>query len=184
MRQPVVRTIYPMGGQTGQRIPVEIEGEFLDRAEAILCECDGLNATIRGATAVRLQVEIELPANIPPGPRIIFVRSPRGTSNRVLFRVTEWSGVTEREPNDTLPEAQRVAAPVVIEGRIARLTDVDVYRFHANAGERLAFNVMAARSKAAGFVAITLLSGSGRESSRFFWPAPESREGKSTDCRT
>ena len=163
LRQPVVRTIYPVGGQAGQRIPVEIEGEFLDRAEAIRCECDGLKATIRGATAVRLQVEIELPANIPPGPRIIFVQSPRGTSNRVLFRVTEWSGVTEREPNDTLPEAQRVAAPVVIEGRIARLTDVDFYRFHANAGERLAFNVIAARSKAAGFVAVTLLSGSGRE---------------------
>lgn len=163
LRQPVVRTIYPMGGQAGHRTPVEIEGDFLDRVEAIRCECDDLKATIRAATAVRLQVEIEVPAHIPPGPRIIYLQSPRGTSNRVLFRVTQWSSVAEQEPNDALTEAQRVTTPVVIEGRIARLTDVDFYRFQASAGERLAFNVMAARSKAPGFVTVTLLSGSGHE---------------------
>lgn len=154
--------MFPLGGQAGQRVLVELEGDFLDRG-TVRCECGDLTTKIRLANAVRMQVEMELATEMAPGPRIIYVESPRGASNRLLFRVTGWKSVVEREANDTLQEAQGVASPVVIEGRIARLTDVDFFRFQANAGERLAFNAMAARSKAPGFVAITLLSSSGRE---------------------
>ena len=59
LREPMVRSVFPMGGQAGRRVLMEIEGDFLDRASAIRCECDDLTGNIRKANAVRLQAEIE-----------------------------------------------------------------------------------------------------------------------------
>ena len=163
LRQPAVRSVFPLGGQAGQRVVLELEGDYLDRAAAVRCECTDLNAVVSTANALRVEVDVEIPASAEPGPRILYVESPRGASNRFLFRVTRWASVVEREPNNLLERAQPVSTPAVVEGRIARLTDVDFYRFHAAARERLAFNVMAARSKAPGFVSINLLTADGRE---------------------
>jgi hypothetical protein len=162
LQPPVVRSMFPLGGQAGHTVVVEFEGDFLDRT-VLRCECDDLTTKVRRATAVRTEIEFDLGARMEPGPRIIYLQSPRGISNRLIFRVTGWRSMLEQEANDTLAQAQTVAAPAVVEGRVARLTDVDFFRFHAAAGERLAFNVMAKRSNAPGFVAITLLSASGRE---------------------
>src|SRR6266545_3955394 len=163
LRQPTVRTVFPLGGKTGGRIQIEIEGEFLDRASAVLCECPDLRGTIRQAGALTLAVDIDIPASAEPGVRVMYVESPRGTSNRFFFRVTRWNSLREAEPNDQLDEAQVITTPALIEGRIARLTDVDFFKFHANGGERLAFNVLAARTKAPGFVSIAVLDSNGRE---------------------
>jgi hypothetical protein len=102
-------------------------------------------------------------AGAPPGPRVLHVDSPRGTSNRFPFRVTRWTSIREAEPNDQQKTAHAVPLPAVIEGRVARLTDTDFFRFHAGASERLAFDVMTARSKASGFVTVALLSSAGEE---------------------
>ncbi len=163
LRQPAVRSVFPLGGQAGHKVALELEGDYLDRAAAVRCECPDLHTVVRTANALRIEVDVEIPASAEPGPRILYVESPRGASNRFLFRVTRWASVVEQEPNDLLERAQPVSTPAVVEGRIARLTDVDFYRFHASARERLAFNVMAARSKAPGFVSINLLTASGRE---------------------
>ncbi|MEO8658269.1 MAG: PPC domain-containing protein [Bryobacteraceae bacterium] len=163
LRQPAIRSVFPLGGQVGQSTVVETEGDFLDRATEVRCECDDLSSKILSADFLRARIQVDVAASAQPGPRVLYLETPRGGSNRFLFRVTRWKSVVEQEPNDVLEKAQTVAGPAVVEGRIARLTDVDFFRFHAAAGERLAFNVMAARSKAPGFVSLTLLSPEGRE---------------------
>src|SRR6266545_5618363 len=140
LRPPVVRSAFPMGARAGTRATVEIEGDFLDRAAAIRCECDDVSAAIRKVASVRLEADFEVSAGATPGPRVVYLETARGTSNRFLFRVTKWNSVVEREPNDAPSEALPLELPVSVEGRISRLTDVDFYRFHAAAGERLAFN--------------------------------------------
>jgi len=163
LRQPSIRSVFPLGGQVGQSTVVETEGDFLDRATEVRCECDDLTSKILSADFLRARIQVDVAASAQPGPRVLYLETPRGGSNRFLFRVTRWKSVVEQEPNDVLEKAQTVTGPAVVEGRIARLTDVDFFRFHAAAGERLAFNVMAARSKAPGFVSLTLLSPEGRE---------------------
>jgi Bacterial pre-peptidase C-terminal domain len=166
LQQPAVRALFPLGGKAGRPVKVEIEGEFLDRASAIRCDCSDVTAVIRHAGALTVDVDLTVAESAEPGLRVMYVESPRGTSNRFFFRVTRWESVRESEPNDRLDQAQVVTTPVVIEGRVARLTDVDFFRFHANAGERLAFNVMTARTNAPGYVSIALLDPNGRELAR------------------
>jgi hypothetical protein len=152
-----------LGGQSGQKAVLDLRGDYLDRAVAVRCDCDDLRSVVKSANALRIEAEIEIPASAQPGPRTLYVETPRGGSNRFVFRVSRWNCVIEQEPNDTLEKAHAVTAPAVVEGRIAKLTDADFFRFHASAGERIAFNVMAARSKAPGFVTLNLLSTNGRE---------------------
>jgi hypothetical protein len=166
LRQPVIRSVFPLGGQVGQRVVLDLRGDFLDRATAVRCECSDLRPVVRSASALTVSAGIDIPASAEPGARTLWVETPRGGSNRFVFRVTRWVSTVEQEPNDMPDGAQRVNFPSVVEGRVARLTDVDFFRFHAAAGERLAFNVMAARSKAPGFVTINLLSSDGRELAR------------------
>lgn len=166
LHQPAVRGVFPLGGKAGQLTNIEIEGEFLDRASAVRCECADVRGTIRQAGALKLSVDVDVPASAEPGLRVLHIESPRGASNRFLFRVTRWDSVREAEPNDQLDQAQMVKTPVVVEGRIARLTDVDFFRFHAEKGEHLAFNVLATRTKAPGYVSIALLDPKGKELAR------------------
>ena len=166
LHQPSVRTLFPLGGKAGRQVKIEIEGEFLDRASVVRCECTDVSAVIRHAGALALNVDLNVATSAEPGLRVMYVESPRGTSNRFFFRVTRWESVRELEPNDQLDQAQVVTTPVVVEGRIARLTDVDFFRFHAHAGEHLAFNILAARTNAPGFVSIALLDPNGRELAR------------------
>jgi len=163
LRQPLVRTAFPLGGRPGASVPVEVAGEFLDRAVAIRCDCEDLRGSVTKAAFSRVEAALEIAGDAEPGPRVLYVDSPRGTSNRFLFRVTRWESAIERKPNDQPDSAQVISSPVVVEGRVARLTDTDFYRFRARAGERLAFNVMTSRSKALGFVSITLLDSGGAE---------------------
>jgi hypothetical protein len=59
-----------------------------------------------------------------------------------------------------------VPTPVLIEGKIETVHDSDMFRFHADSGERLAFNILTGRSKARGHVVAILMTASGRVLSR------------------
>jgi hypothetical protein len=166
LHEPAVRGVFPLGGTAGMKIETEIEGDFLDRASSIRCDCADVSGTVRRARALRVTAEMNISPSAEPGLRVMYLESPRGSSNRFLFRITRWKSQRETEPNDQVEQAQVLTAPQIVEGRIARLTDVDFFRFHAQAGERLAFNILAARTKAPGFVSIALLDASGRELAR------------------
>jgi len=47
----------------------------------------------------------------------------------------------ETEPNDQLTQAEEIPVPIVLEGRIQHASDVDIFRFKVNSGQRLAFEI-------------------------------------------
>ncbi len=108
-----------------------------------------------------------------PGPRRFRLVSERGVSNTVLFRVSRWPTPVEKEPNDDLDSPMPVVAPSLISGRLQTDQDVDLYRFHAKAGERLQFNVLGARNGTNADVSLAILYPDGREvahdEGRFIW---------------
>jgi hypothetical protein len=65
--------------------------------------------------------------------------------NPVAFYVTDLPIFTEREPNDTPEQANRVTVPVAINGRISKRHDVDHFVFHANKGQTIRCEVKARR---------------------------------------
>src|SRR5262245_54298741 len=162
IRQPAVRSVFPLGGQAGQTVALELAGDFLDPKGTLRCECDDVTGTIDSGNVLSLNAKMQIAASAAPGPRIFHLETSRGTSNPFLFRVTGWPSQVEKEPNNRIEEAQELSVPSVVEGRVARLTDTDFFRFRARAGEKLAFNVMTARSKATGHVTVSLLTAEGR----------------------
>ncbi len=99
-------------------------------------------------------------------------------SNRFHFRLTGWKSLTETEPNDLSEQAQSVTAPLSVNGMIEDTDDADFFRFHAETGETIAFQVLLGRNGYAtggeiGNVTLTLMDTAGHvlgaSFSHFIW---------------
>ena len=161
-RPPNVTFTFPLSVQAGQKTNVTFRGNYLDLVQRVRCECRDLTITVRSENPLQVEAVIEAGAAAVPGPRFLYVETPKGPSNRILFRVTGWPSVVEVEPNESYEQAQPVSTPVMIEGKIETVHDSDMFRFRAGEGERLAFNVLSGRSKARGHVVAILMTAEGR----------------------
>jgi hypothetical protein len=66
-------------------------------------------------------------------------------SNRVPFAVDTLPECLEQEPNDRTEKAQKVTLPIIVNGRIDRQDDWDVFQFSGRAGETVVAEVHARR---------------------------------------
>jgi len=119
---PYVTSIFPLGGKAGLRTSIEVKGWNLPATRLI-------------------QDEKGKVAGIYP----VSVTKGSWTSNRVPFAVDTYPEILEREPNNTVATAQHVKLPLVINGRIEKPGDTDVFRFEGKAGEEIVAEVMARR---------------------------------------
>jgi hypothetical protein len=120
---PMAAAMFPLGGQRGQKVPVTLSG---------------------GSLADPLVHEVDLAGDLPATRMRLAASTPTGSVLfPCLFAVGEFPEVLEAEPNGTPPQAQAVAPPLTINGRIDRPRDVDVFRFQAKAGSKLLLRVVA-----------------------------------------
>ncbi|MCP4261173.1 MAG: hypothetical protein GY774_27250 [Planctomycetes bacterium] len=66
-------------------------------------------------------------------------------SNSIAYAVDKLPDCTETENNDTIKSAQRIDLPKIINGRIDRPGDVDVFRLNGRAGEKVVAEVYGRR---------------------------------------
>jgi len=66
-------------------------------------------------------------------------------SNQVTYAVDTLPECTETEPNDDTQGAQRITLPRIVNGRIDRPGDMDVFRFEGQAGDEVVAEVLARR---------------------------------------
>jgi hypothetical protein len=117
---PFVGSIFPLGGQSDRETKVEVKGWNLPVANVV-------------------QTNREL------GIHPISVRKEELESNHVPFAVDSLPDIFEQEPNDSPENAQPVTLPVIVNGRIARSGDWDVFRIEGRAGEKVVAEVFARR---------------------------------------
>lgn len=120
--QPFITQIFPLGGQSGVKTSVSIAGWNLS--------------------------DTRLPLDTQPGDNSIRQTVyPRGEllSNSISYAVDELAECNEAESNDTIKDAQQIALPKIINGRIDERGDVDVFQFHGHAGNNVAAEVYARR---------------------------------------
>ena len=89
--------------------------------------------------------EIDLPAKVEPN-FAVFAQDEKGISpsgNR--FRVVDLENSIEQEPNESIQQATKAAAPVAFNGVLASKTDVDFFGFTATKGQSLDIHVWARR---------------------------------------
>lgn len=141
---------------------VELRGSYLDGATELKSLDQALAATIESASFRSIRARIKVAASAEAGRHELRLITPRGVWIGFFFVGDEIDEKTEAEPNDSPKQAQRIALPVVIHGR-ADSGDGDYFRFHADAGQTVVFDVLATRLGSALDPVLTLLDQEGRE---------------------
>ena len=130
---PFVTSIFPLGGRAGDPVTIRMKGWNLEKADLI-----------------------QPPANSGPGVHQVFARracagspAPGCTnglvSNPMPFAMDTLPELLEKEPNNDLKHAQKVTLPVMINGRIDRPGDWDVFEFTGKANQSIVAEVYARR---------------------------------------
>jgi hypothetical protein len=119
---PFVTSIFPLGEKLGAKTTVEMKGWNLP-ANEIVVDANGKEKGI-------------LP---------ISLRKKEMVSNHVPFAVDTLPECLEKEGNNNHADAQKITLPVIVNGRIDKPGDCDVFGFQGNAGDKVVAEVYARR---------------------------------------
>lgn len=119
---PFITGLFPLGGRAGTKTTVELSGWNLP--------------------ATRTEVS---PGKNTSGPITVSVPKNQRPSNGLPFAVDQLPEVMELEPNDQPFGAQKVEFPVIVNGRIGKPGEWDIFRFEGRAGTEVAIQVVARR---------------------------------------
>ncbi len=142
---PAITKMSPLGGQRGASVRMEIAGSELSNVHGAEFDTGGIRwqRTI-AASSKRVEGEIVVDAGVGLGPHLMKLLSLDGHSQSVLFYVGQFPAVRDAEPNNSLAQAQPVAAiPAEIYGAIDAVEDSDYFAVDAKAGEELRFELRA-----------------------------------------
>lgn len=119
---PFVTSIFPLGGRVGEPTCVEMKGWNLESATMA-------------------------PPGPNAGPGIYSIAANKGgyISNRVPFALDTLPEMVEREPNNSPSHAQPLELPRIINGRVDKPDDWDVFAFSGKDGEVIVAEVWARR---------------------------------------
>ena len=73
------------------------------------------------------------------------LRQGKHFTNEILFEVDTLPECSEDEPNGTVRSAQHLRLPQIVNGRIAKPGDVDVFRLSGRAGDEIVAEVYGRR---------------------------------------
>jgi hypothetical protein len=154
---PMITHVTPVAVQRGTTAEVTVEGQmnFFGAYQALF-EGAGLSAQITTAWPARtaaqappparvVKMKVTVAADAAPGAREFRLVTPLGVSSVGQIVVSEDPVVSESGDNNTRQSANPIKAPCTVCGRVEAAEDVDYFRFHAEAGQTLSFEVLGAR---------------------------------------
>lgn len=157
---PQVRlnTIFPAGAKAGSTVEISFTGTDLDELEGVVFSHPGFKvepileeikkedpkkaaakkddkAPVKKPNVIKFK--ITTPADAPLGLHDLRLVGKWGISNPRAFHVFNLNEVLEKEPNNDLPEAQKIDLETVVNGIISAPTDVDYFQVDAKKGQRV-----------------------------------------------
>lgn len=136
---PFVTSVFPLGGRQGEPLVAAVRGWNLPADKLAL-------DTSAGGPPLRMT---RLPGKLAP-------------SNGVYYAVDSLPEVNEVEPNDDIAHAKAVPFPCVINGRIDKAGDVDVFRIEGRKGHELVAEVLARRLRSPLDSVVYVMDGAGK----------------------
>lgn len=95
------------------------------------------NAQKKKAPVTEVKFTVTISKDVPPGSYDARLVNAWGISNPRFFVIGTLPEVAEKEPNNDVPEAQKIELGSTINGTIANPTDVDYYTFTGKKGQRV-----------------------------------------------
>jgi hypothetical protein len=174
---PKIANCSPIAVKAGATAKVNIRGFKLDAATEIKfadAKITGKLVKKEKATVPQNQppekwgdtqasIEIVVPADAAPGMLNFTVVTPAGEAPAFLLLGSVHPLIKEQEPNPGFRKAQPIAIPQAVDAAIGEALDVDVYRFAAESGRTIVFEVWAARAGSLLDARIAVYDESGRE---------------------
>jgi Quinohemoprotein amine dehydrogenase, alpha subunit domain III len=158
---PMAISVFPLGARQAETLGVQILGRNLNDTHDITFARPDIKAEVLSSDFFSVKARISVGPKVPVGLHDYRLRTPSGTHVGV-FHVGSLPRLNEVEPNNDLQHAQAITLPVMIDG-IVDADDYDVFRFHADVGETLIFDVMATRAGSRLDSTITILDEHGAE---------------------
>ncbi|MBM3800856.1 MAG: hypothetical protein FJW26_00945 [Acidimicrobiia bacterium] len=157
--EPEVRTIFPMGGNPGTTVEVEIRGKYLEGTYAVWFGGERVQAKVKkveevelregefeskgesGVPGYRVLLQLEIAPGAKIGPQELRLISERGVSNAINFMVNSDPVIAEIKSGHSGPSgAQLVPIPAIINGEMSRPGELDYYQFDVAKDEELTFD--------------------------------------------
>ena len=141
---PTVRAVFPLGARAGESVEVRFLGRHLNDLTGISFARKDIRAEVLSSDDFTVKARIAVGPNVPCGLHDYRIRTKRGTYVGV-FHVGSLAAQRETEPNNDVPHAQKIALPAIVDG-VVEAADYDVFRFRAEAGQVLVFDLLARRA--------------------------------------
>ena len=161
---PGIVRVFPLGGQAGREVSIEILGDNLANATSVEFDCADL--VWRQTTAVakdRVTGIVSIAPRAPLGPHMLRAMTRDGYSTSAMFNVDQFPSLAEKEPNDQPAQAQPIeTSPVEVQGRLDGAADLDLFALRVRAGERKLFDLRSIEQGSSVEVRMILLDESGK----------------------
>jgi pre-peptidase len=147
--EPVVKDLQPRGGQRGKTFTLTLKGEGLVTGAELITTLPGTISKLAPPRDIEtpdtvLSYLVQLPEDAAVGAYPVRVRTADGLSNVLILSVSDLPEIPEKEPNDSLEQAQPITVPIAVSGTL-KGPDQDFFSFTANARQRLVLEVEARR---------------------------------------
>lgn len=142
---PQLLTVFPPGVKAGETVEVTFAGAGFDGDEKLLFSAKGFTAEPVGKAAVDPKAPKGAPASAvkfkvtapKSGTFDVRVVGKNGLSNPRAFVVGDLKEANESEPNNDVPQAQKIDLDTTVNGVISAPTDVDFVTFKAKKGQNV-----------------------------------------------
>jgi hypothetical protein len=143
---PQIKGITPYGATRGTDAELTVDGANLAGNPRLIAPFRFAPATPppAGSDASHVKFKVTIDPATPVGVYAVRVQTDDGLSNPFLFAVGQLPQVSEKEDNSVFESAQKVPAPVVIEGQAAG-NDVDYFRFPGKKGQKIVVDAQCSR---------------------------------------
>jgi hypothetical protein len=156
---PRLLTIFPPGGKAGTTIEMTFTGTDLEEPQKLIFSHPEIKAEpiipavpppdpkkkppVPAPKPAVTGFKVTIPAGVPLGLHDVRLVNKWGISNVRTFIVGDLKEFIEKEPNNDLPQTQKIELNSTVSGNIANQTDVDYYSFSGKKGQRVVFHCAA-----------------------------------------
>ncbi|MGV3607149.1 MAG: hypothetical protein ACO1RA_12165 [Planctomycetaceae bacterium] len=166
--------IFPLSAKAGAPVDVVIDGVDLEDVQKLVFSHPGITATAKMTTPndfektprlVGNQFAVQVAADVPPGAYEVRAEGRFGQSNPRWFIVSSYGELTDAAGNSTSDKSIEVPLGSGLAGRVDA-NSMDFVKVPLKAGERVLFNLQAARIGSRMNATLILTDPTGKELSR------------------
>ncbi len=168
---PTLSHTVPYAVVPGKTTGVTFHGDGLLEAVSVSTSIPGAEARFvpqpagKGASAPSPKIakfDVTVPATTVPGVYGVRVTTKAGATNLRLITVDDLPTIAEETTNKSVAKAQPLKLPIAVDG-VAEAESYDYFKFHAEAGQRIAVDVVARRMGSTLDPVVRLLDSAGHE---------------------